>query len=92
MEVEVVVNIVIQERCTEYYIVEVEEERYEYSPYNRSKNPGWDQLWLDVDKWCEKTFGEQGAWGGPAGQWKRMGPKYYFATEEEQMLFVLRWS
>ena len=82
----------IEDHTTEYYSVIVEEPNYEYSPFFRRKFPEWEDLWLDIDKWCEKTFGGQGIWGGPNSAWKRMGPRYFFQHEKDREWFVLRWA
>lgn len=82
-------NLVIEPAIHEYYTVTVNYEEYEWAFITQYPQP---EPWKSIDKWCETTWGTMGIWGGPPGQWKRMGPKYFFHTNEERMLFVLRWS
>ena len=82
-------KLTVEDHFSEYYIVNVEEERYKW---NEASGAHEYALWQTIDEWCEATWGEQGIWGGPAGQWKRLGPKYYFSTEGEVSMFLLRWD
>ena len=81
----------ILEKTTEYYIVAVDRDEYNRI-FKLNDGAIGREPWKTIDKWCEQTFGEHGVWGGPAGQWKRMGPKYFFQSDEERMMFFLRWS
>lgn len=81
----------LEEHTTEYYIVAVEQREYNWAFKMNGSTIGREP-WATIDAWCEQTFGEQGVWGGDPGQWKRMGPKYCFGTEQERMMFILRWK
>lgn len=81
----------IEEKTTEYYIVAVEQEEYDWV-FRMNDGAIGREPWKTIDAWCEQVFGDHGMWGGPAGQWKRLGPKYYFGTNEERMMFILKWS
>lgn len=82
-------NLIIEEKHTEYFIVSVEENAYNWPLHGREETR---EPWQTIDRWCELTWGEQGIWGGDAGPWKRMGPRYFFQTDEERMMFILRWA
>ena len=38
----------------------------------------------EQDRWCEKIFGPH--------KWKRYYSNYYFTTENDAAMFVLRWA
>ncbi len=48
----------------------------------------------DMVEWCTQTFGEQhlplGADDGR--EWMNQESKFYFRTEEQRTMFMLRWS
>jgi hypothetical protein len=80
----------LEEKTPEYYIVAVEQ--YEYHGFQMYDKAISREPWATIDAWCTQSFGNQGVWGGAAGQWKRMGPKYFFGTDKERTMFVLRWQ
>ena len=80
----------IEPKTTEYYIVTVERDEYDWI-FKMNDGAIGREPWKTIDAWCIEAFGEHGVWGGPAGQWKRMGPKYFFQSDEERMMFALRW-
>jgi hypothetical protein len=84
-------QIEIVEKVTEYYIVAVEQEEYDWNFKMNNGNIGQDP-WKTIDAWCEQTFGEQGVWGAPISTWKRMGPRYFFHHDKHRAWFALRWS
>lgn len=48
---------------------------------------------IDIDEWCEETYGPSDYWGESAiSGWKRMRNKYYFVNENDLLMFKLRWS
>ena len=83
-------KIEMEGRTTEYYIVAVEQEEYDWITFINDGAIGRDP-WKTIDEWCTQTFGEQGAWGSSPSSWKRMGPKYFFQHERDRTWFVLRW-
>ena len=84
-------QIEIVEKVTEYYIVAVERDEYDWAFKMNDGNIGRDP-WKTIDSWCEQTFGEHGVWGAPPSTWKRMGPRYFFQHEKDRAWFALRWS
>jgi hypothetical protein len=84
-------QIEIVEKVTEYYIVAVEQEEYN-NIFKLNDGAIGREPWKTIDAWCAQTFGEQGVWGAPPSSWKRMGPRYFFQSDEERTMFVLRWQ
>lgn len=79
--------IIKTERLADYYIVELEE------PLLIGNDTWYREQYLDVDAWCEQTFGAQDVWGEePVNGWKRMRNKYFFTSEGQVMIFTLMWS
>jgi hypothetical protein len=81
-------KIEIEPKINEYYIVTVDREEYEWT-FKLNDGAIGKEPWVTIDKWCMQAFGEQGMWGGPNSTWKRMGPSYYFQTNEDRAYFVL---
>lgn len=84
-------NIEINERISEYYVVTVEREEYNWT-FRMNDGAIGREPWKTIDAWCEQTFGEQGVWGSSPSPWKRMGPSYFFQHEKDCLWFTLRWS
>lgn len=84
-------QIKIEERTTEYYIVIVEQDRYDWIFFLNDGAIG-QEPWASITQWCKETWGPMGIWGDAASPWKRMGPKYFFKHEQDRDLFVLRWA
>jgi hypothetical protein len=71
----------------EYHIVDLEE------PTHVNHDTWYRDEYLDVDEWCEETFGPQDIWGREiVSGWKRMRNRYYFVGEDKLNWFVTRWS
>jgi hypothetical protein len=72
----------------DYHIVELEE------PIKHAGDDTWyHDEYLDVDAWCEQTFGPQDIWGSePVSGWKRMRNRYYFVDENKLSWFMVRWQ
>jgi len=83
-------ELIIEEKTTEYYTATVEQEKYIWTLGEELSERY--KLWLEIDDWCEQTFGTQGMWGHNPSAWKRMGPSYYFQHDKDREWFVLRWS
>jgi hypothetical protein len=52
--------------------------------------------WLDMETWCFDTFGTPGAsmWGGtpePAQRWYMNNRKFWFRSEKDRLMFILKW-
>lgn len=84
-------QIELNEKTTEYYVVTVERDEYDWI-FKINDGAIGREPWATIDAWCEQTFGEQGVWGAPPSKWKRMGPSYFFQLEQDRELFTLRWS
>ena len=70
-----------------YHIVDLEE------PQHASKDAWYSEEYLDVDLWCEQTFGLQDVWGSePVTGWKRIRNRYFFVDKNKLNWFVMRWS
>ena len=82
------IEIEIEPKTAEYYIATVDKNKYVWTFHQEPTGPQYD-TWFKIDEWCTQTFGEQGMWGGPNSAWKRMGPSYYFQTNEDRAYFVL---
>ncbi len=55
--------------------------------------------WLEMEKWCSITFGEgcRALWGEkkapePARRWYANNRKFWFRSEKDRTLFIIRWS
>ena len=46
--------------------------------------------WADMDKWVRKTMGDTD-WSSK-GRWVGSNNKYWFRTEQDRIMFILRWS
>jgi hypothetical protein len=79
----------VEEKTTEYWVVAVEQDDYLWKVHMLGKT---QSVWVEIDEWCEATWGAMGLWGEAPSTWKRMGPKYYFQHEKDRELFILRWS
>jgi len=64
--------------------------------------PEWDSVfnwsdvtpWHDMVAWCVKTYGptpRDGVWT-PGARWYVNNTKFWFKNQEDQMIFMLRWS
>ena len=73
----------------DYWIATVTEARASWTDPYLIKHPELVQ----IDEWCERTFGESDCWDADAVTgWKRMYNRYYFSNEKLLHMFVLRWS
>ncbi len=55
--------------------------------------------WLEMETWCSQTFGEgsRALWGDkkapePARRWYANNRKFWFRSEKDRTMFILRWS
>lgn len=55
--------------------------------------------WIDMQEWCLQTYGESGKhiWGEkeapqPAQRWYMNNRKFWFRTEKDRTMFILKWS
>lgn len=56
----------------------------------------WDSIrpWHDMVAWCVNIFGptpKDGVWT-PGARWYVNNTKFWFRNQEDQMMFMLRWS
>ena len=78
---------IIEHHGGDYHIVELEE------PVVGLADPWYHNEYLNVDAWCEQTFGPSDIWGQEiVSGWKRMRNRYYFVGEDKFNWFVTRWS
>lgn len=71
-----------------YYTAELDE-----PPWRPELNLWGTDWYPDIDAWCEEAFGPGDLWGEePVTGWKRMRNKFFFVSNDELALFVLRWS
>jgi hypothetical protein len=51
-------------------------------------------LWADLDFWCRGTFGAAGdVWDSTSpARWYYNGSKFWFKSEKDAIMFILRWS
>jgi hypothetical protein len=54
--------------------------------------------WLNMESWCVEMFGDRGEsiWGEekapePAQRWYANNRKFWFRSDEDRMMFVLKW-
>ena len=53
--------------------------------------------WIDMETWCVETFGSSGdsIWGSdipePACRWYANNRKFWFRSEADRTMFVLKW-
>lgn len=50
--------------------------------------------WHDMVAWCVKTYGptpKDGIWT-PGARWYVNNTKFWFRNQEDQVIFMLRWS
>jgi hypothetical protein len=58
----------------------------------------WDtnwyvQNWNDMESWCNKNFGSKPKVViTPNARWYAFNGRFYFKDQEDQMMFVLKWS
>lgn len=60
-----------------------------WEQHNRMNN-----TWRDMIEWCVVTYGpanELGVWE-PNGRWYANNAKFWFRSEEDRTMFVLRWQ
>lgn len=55
--------------------------------------------WLEMEKWCIKVFGEgsRALWGEkkapePARRWYANNRKFWFRSEKDRTMFIMKWS
>lgn len=78
---------IVETHGSGYYIVELEE------PKGDGCSPWYHDEYLDVDIWCEQTYGPQDVWGSEiVSGWKRMSNRYFFVGADKLNWFVTRWS
>lgn len=52
-----------------------------------------NDLWNEISQWCYDTYGKPGdPFTGDAERWYLNNSAYWFRTEEDLMMFMLRWS
>ena len=57
-----------------------------------AEDPWLLHQFLEIDKWCADSFGEQDVWGSdPVNGWKRLRNKYFFTKEDMCSMFMLKW-
>lgn len=70
-----------------YYTVKPEFEwRDPIGPINKT--------WQDMMEWCVGTLGpsaEMGVWT-PGARWYANNAKFWFRSEEDMLVFILRWT
>jgi hypothetical protein len=78
---------IVERHDSGYHIVELED------PADHGQDLWYFDEYLDIDAWCEQTFGPQDVWGREIESgWKRMRNRYYFVGEDRLNWFVMRWS
>jgi len=56
---------------------------YKYHvPYKRT-NDWYPTVWRELSGWCDTAFG--------TGHWEYFNENFMFETEEQKLLFKLRW-
>lgn len=55
--------------------------------------------WLEMETWCSEVFGEgsRALWGEktapePARRWYANNRKFWFRSEKDRMMFIMKWS
>jgi hypothetical protein len=51
---------------------------------------GWN---LQKHEWCKETYGKNSSpWDMEAGRWYVQGHEFWFRSDRDVMLFLLRWQ
>lgn len=65
---------------------------------NQSDYPYWvspqefsRDEWFSMDHWVRTTMGDTD-WSSGAARWVGSNRKYWFRTEQDRTMFILRWS